>query len=511
MATLEAKRTRSSQKSPRDIGEAARFWHEGEFSRLPDHILDQRVPKLPASVNADELRLLPRTRNSLMNAGLLNSLKSLEGLTVRELVQVRSFGAKSLADLIRALCTLLPRGEATRKPSRAAHSALLREARKLRDTKYGEVVCKDDPRFRSVLWEIDYKARDARHAAERIIFGAYKPCDPATIAKLVSELTRQINSLSKLKLEDELWDLTCVVRNKRDRRIALRRFGWDGKEPASLRVTGDSFGVSYEYVRVICNRIVQAFNGKSVFAPALDRVLEFIANRAEQSEHLGENELLSTGLVRKRFSLMSLISAAGILGRDSGVELLLEMGRPGTPSEGEAVRRQALSATRHCLRSWGVTLVAKVRSHLGHMTRNDIDSDAMAHVLTELPGFRWLDPTTGWFCLDPKDTPLASRLKKALAVARRLPVSDLREATARHRYRAKSLDIPSHVLLEFCRQFPWCHVEGDHVIGDSTLRRKDVLAESEKIIAGFQEARSHSFVGQDKRLMRSSRDEIQNC
>jgi hypothetical protein len=111
-------------------------------------------------------------------------------------------------------------------------------------------------------------------------------------------------------LEDELWDLTCVVRNKRDRRIALRRFGWDGKEPASLRVTGDSFGVSYEYVRVISNRIVQFFNGKSVFAPALDRVLEFTANHAEQSENLGENELLSTGLVRKRFGLMSLISAA---------------------------------------------------------------------------------------------------------------------------------------------------------------------------------------------------------
>jgi hypothetical protein len=126
MAALEAKRTRFrlSRKSPRDIGEAARFWHEGGLSRLPDHILDQRVPKLPASVNPDELRLLLRTRNSLMNAGLLNSLKSLEGLTVRELVQVRNFGARSLADLIRSLYLASAwRSYQETKPGRAQRAA----------------------------------------------------------------------------------------------------------------------------------------------------------------------------------------------------------------------------------------------------------------------------------------------------------------------------------------------------------------------------------------------------
>lgn len=483
MVSLEATKTlfRLSAKSPSNIGEAARFWSAGEITRLPERILDQRIPKLPASISPDELRLLPRTRNSLKNAGLLDSLKCLEGLTIRELLEIRNFGAHSLEDLMRALGPLVPGGGTARKPSRSAHKALIKKARKLRNTKHAELVCKGDPRFHSSLQEIDYRARDARHAAERLISRAHKPGDPAALAKLIHQLRTRINSLSKLKLEDELWDLTSLARNERDRRIAMRRFGWDGKDPSSLRSVGDLFGVAHEYVRVIGNPIVQSLNGKRAFAPALDRVLEFISSRAGQPGAVVENELLSAGLLGSQFSLKSLLSAAEILGRDTALlkSLLGEDAR--SRSESERIQGLVRSATRHSLRGWGMTVVAEVLSQL-RRTEKEIDSDALVHVLTEIPGFRWLDEATGWFCVGAENTPAAIRVKKALGVARRLPISDLCAVVGRHRHRSQSLSIPSHVMLNFCRQLPWCRIRGYNVIGDSELRWNDVLPESERVI-----------------------------
>lgn len=453
-------------------------WHIGGQTSLPNRVLDQRISRLPAGIHPDDLRLRYRTRNSLTNAGLLNSLKSLEGLTFRDLLEVRNFGVRSLVDLLRALEFLAPQRGNARKPGRADFRALQKEARKLRDTKHAGKVSREDPRFWSILRQIDYRARDARHAADRIVSSACKlaDADPSRTAKRIYQLRRRIESLSKLKLEDELWDLTTVLTNERDRRIALRRFGWDGNEPASLRATGDLFRVSHEYARVICNRLVQSFEGKKVFAPALDRVLEFIANHAEHPEHF-ERELLSSGLVRNRFSLKSLISASSVLGRDDAVELLIEMG-PGNLLEGKIVRQQALSASHHCLKRWGVTSVSQVQSHFRQKTGDEIDPG----VLAEIPGFRWLDPTSGWFCLDQKNSPLANRIRRALAVARRLTVSELREVVARHQYRTRRLDLPGHVLLEFCRPMPWCLTKENHVVAVSTLRWKDVLPRGQRTV-----------------------------
>jgi hypothetical protein len=470
--------TSKKRNTDRDAGQMPIAWYIGDWTSLPKHVLDKRIPTLPVDIHPDDLRLRYRTRNSLTNAGLLDSLKSLEGLTFRDLLEIRNFGVRSLVDLMRALEILAPQSGNARKPVSADFRALQKEARKLRDTKHAGKVRREDPRFRSILRRIDYSARDARHAADRIISGACKlaDADPSRTAKRIYQLRRRIDSLSKLKLEDELWDLTTVLTNERDRRIALHRFGWEGNEPASLRATGDLFRVSHEYVRVICNRLVQSFEGKKVFAPALDRVLEFIANHPEQPEHF-EKELLSSGLVRNRFSLKSLISASSVLGRDDAVELLIDMG-PGSPLEARIIREQALSASRHCLKRFGVTSVSEVQSYFRQKTGEKLD----AGVLTEIPGFRWLDPTSGCFCLDQKDSPLANRIKRALAVAGRLSVSELREVVARHQYRAKRLDLPGHVLLEFCRPMPWCLTKGNHVVAVSNLRWKDVLPKSQRTV-----------------------------
>jgi transposase len=468
-----------SRKNLREIGEAARLWYTGKITRIPEQILEQRLPQLPASISPDALQLRTRTRNSLKNSGLLNSLTSLERLTIKDLLEVRNFGAQSLSDLMFALSPFVR--ESTKKATRAGHEALVIEARKLRNTTHAQLVYRDDPRFKRLLRNIDYRARDARHAAERII--SRKSCfdDDAVVTKLIRQLRIRIERVSKLKLEDELWDLTPFAKKERDRRIVVRRFGWDGMEPGSLRETGDSFGVAHEYVRVLCKRIAQSFHGKRAFAPTLDRTLEFVSSHTNQPRELIESALSSNGLVRSQFSLKSLLCAAEILGRNTEIVKSLLGRNMYSQSANERHRTLTIWASRQSLRRWGLTQVAEVLTQVRQAMGEEMDSDTVVQLIEDIPGFCWLDAKIGWFCVNAENTPAALRIKRALAVARRLPISDL-SAVTRHRYRAKSLDVPNHVLVEFCRQLSWCRIEGAHAIADPRLRWKDVLPESEQIL-----------------------------
>src|SRR6266508_3067075 len=100
LAMTSAKRKKCavllSATTARQLRKLALGWHGGERQHLASNILDERIRKLPASVSPDDLRLRYRTYHSLKNAGLLNSARSLEGMTFSELLQLKNFGVVSL-------------------------------------------------------------------------------------------------------------------------------------------------------------------------------------------------------------------------------------------------------------------------------------------------------------------------------------------------------------------------------------------------------------------------------
>ncbi len=81
------------------------------IASLPDEILGKRLPvpefwaKL-ADAGLDGLELEARTYNCLVSEGLLEAPGKLQYLTVKDLLEIRSFGAKSLVDLLAALESL---------------------------------------------------------------------------------------------------------------------------------------------------------------------------------------------------------------------------------------------------------------------------------------------------------------------------------------------------------------------------------------------------------------------
>ena len=90
------------------------------IASLPDSILGQRLPIPDYWLNADDaglenLELEARTYNCLVAEGLLEEPDRLKVLTIKDLLQIRSFGAKSLVDLLAALESLQRGG---RTPSR---------------------------------------------------------------------------------------------------------------------------------------------------------------------------------------------------------------------------------------------------------------------------------------------------------------------------------------------------------------------------------------------------------
>ena len=72
-------------------------------------------------------------------------------------------------------------------------------------------------------------------------------------------------------------------------------------------------------------------------------------------------------------------------------------------------------------------------------------------------------------------------IRKILAVSPSIGVGELRAGVARS-HRRKGFAPPRRVLLEVCRQLPWCRVDGNTISTAQSQNPDQVLSESEKII-----------------------------
>jgi hypothetical protein len=179
------------------------------------------------------------------------------------------------------------------------------------------------------------------------------------------------------------------------------------------------------------------------------------------------------------FSIESLATAARVLGREPCFTIgSIHEHRVVIPPHAEHLLDRIDRVARASIRHWGVATVEDVAASSGaavSFTRK---------LLSFSPGFKWLDEASGWFWIEnvPRN-PLLSQIRKILAACSRIDVGELRTGVGRH-HRKKGFAPPRRVLLELCRQLPWCHVDRESILAAAPLNGSEILSETEQKILG---------------------------
>jgi len=423
---------------------------------------------------------------------LLNPPQKLADVTIGEVLQIPAFGKKCLADLVTSLESFTERAttptatESTREQAQQLNRKVLRAGRKLQHMKGASVIGHDDPRFGHLIREMGLGPKNAKEAADVLVSGKATPASAQLVLRCVRDLIEGIHAARHLTLESELWDVTGELGDERDRQMIVRRLGWDGRQPRTLESVGQRYGITRERVRQICTRIEEVQKPQA-FLPVLDRIIEITTAAAPAMAHEFEKELVRRGLTRTTFCLDTLLEIAHGFSRKQrfAIETLLGH-RVIVPSARSGLLEQIHDAVTAAGRHWGVSNVEDLAAS------TDTTTALVRQLLPFLPGFKWLDQGSGWFWIaDLPRNSLLTPIRKILAVSPSIDVGELRAGVARP-HRRKGFAPPRRVLLEVCRQLPWCRVDGNTISMTQSQNPDQVLSDSESII--FKVLKAHGPV-----------------
>jgi hypothetical protein len=455
---------------------------------------------LPEGVTSKELPLEPRTRNCLEKQGLLEPPQKLASITVGEVRRIPDFGKKCLVDLLTSLESFAERatkssavvGGPVGNYTEQLNRKIQRAARKLQGLRGASVICEDDPRFGHLIRGMGFGAKNAKEAADLLVFGRAVPGSGRLALRFLHDLIEGIRAARHSTLEAELWDVTDKLGDERDRQIIVRRLGWDGRPPRTLESVGERYAITRERVRQICTRVEEVQKSKP-FLPVLDRILEIAGAAAPLPADEFEDELVRRRLTTRTFDTETLLTIAEGFGRAPrfGIETVRGQ-RVIVPSARKHLLKQIYETVTASIRHWGVANVEDLAAAM------NTASAVVRQFLTFIPALKWLDESSGWFWItDVPRNSLLTPIRKILAVSPAIDVGELRGGVGRP-HRRKGFAPPRRVLLEVCRQLPWCRADGNRVTATQPLNPDEVLSDSEKII--FKVLKEHGPVLQRPEL-----------
>jgi len=397
-----------------------------------------------------------------------------------DLLGIVNFGKKSLREVRSKIALLNSRGfvqwpTQQQNPGRL-NSQITRTARRLRRLKNAKTLLSNDPLFGHLIREMNLEAKNAREAADKIISRRMDPVDPRPLARRLAELVKIVQEGNRMSLEAALWSLTGGLGSERNRRIIISHLGWDGKPPRTLEAVGQAHNMTRERVRQICKRIENVRSSRP-FAPALDRALNVVALAApaltkEIEEHLFQRRLTTSG-----FSVESIVAAARDLGRQPPFCIeMLHGHRVVVPVDSGGLLDRIDHAARRAISHWGVATVQDIAAGTGTA------ASLTQKLLPVLCVFEWLDECSGWFWIaNTSRNSLLTQVRKILAASPCIDVGELRTGVGRH-HRKRGFAPPRRVLLELCRQQPWCRVGDERIEAAALLKPNEILSDTEQII-----------------------------
>lgn len=307
----------------------------------------------------------------------------------------------------------------------------------------------------------------------------------------LQRLVARAIALSKMSLVEEYADLcfahvTQAVSAKleRNEQVLNEHFFYATSEKPTLEELGQRFAITRERVRQICRRRRRFSVVERPFAPAMDRVIEYMRSRVPVSCELLQEELLDQGRVDRSISPRAILELAADLGRETGLAID-GVGRDSVVRKSEEiqiVRMIEQIATRR-IRRYGVAQVSDVvRVAESKRIVEGCNRDFLVSEISVLHGLRWLSRSEGWFTLvtNRRSNPLLRRIRKVLCVAPSMEIAELRRAVRKD---IRLAWVPaSSILLEYCRKSGICRVEGTLVFARRRESFESVLRGDEREI-----------------------------
>ncbi len=498
---------------------------------LPAQVSNCLVPQLPPGMRPDEIELETRTHNCLARRGLLRRPEALRGVTIGELVALPNFGAKCLVDLLSSLegagatCFddaaqsqdsangLLNRGEEPVSESGASgiHASedatialhqIVDEVSALVSIPGAVRIRGDDLRLRPWMALLPFPGETLGAKCEALLADLGRSKIRQGLLPLIREFRQEMFRISGMKLESELQDLCAACWGQsststlwrgpvrpsadvlRSASIAASRLGWDGKGARTLEAVGHEFGITRERVRQICVRTVNSFQGRTIFAPALDRALALASEGLPLPANAVESRLTAEGISAGPFMLEGLLSAAKTLNRGAAfaVEAVGEVQLVVAPDTRDLLEPVA-RFVRRSIEHWGAATVEDIAAQVSAGLGRTVESLTVESILIGQDGFSWLDKTSGWFWLRsvPRNR-LLNQIKKILSVVGQIEVSELRAGVGRH-HRMQGFAPPRRVLRELAAQAHGYRVDGDTIIAEPGLDWRNTLSGIECTLA----------------------------
>ena len=473
-------------------------------SRPLDHFLERRFPDIPATTEFVDMELNVRTYNCIIN--VISKPSDLSQLTLRQMMDTRNFGRKSLLNLLRSIeqvqgtqpdttgvFELDTTGAFESESPIPLCPDLTRAAEKLAQSRVTRRIRCNDPRlseYCNVLLyaannSSDYPPLDSNAFLMRVAFRlAASTSTPSNASQLVSsiqQLRLKLAELMRMKLETELRSLAAIKLKDRNLEIVLALWGWSGEIPRTLQSVGNSFGITRERVRQIVNRFEKVCTRRKVFLPRLERVLRFIARRVPVVADDIETELKAKSLTLSRFRIESVVECAKLFGQPLAFVLEESGGsRVITEAKGTGLTRLIARHARRSVSKYGLVNAVDLKEELNDTIHSGIDLRFLGNIIRAMPSCE--DLGEGWFWLrDLTRNHLLTIVRKVLAVSPRIHVSEMRAAIANDP-RGIGFAPPKRVVLRFCECAAECDVVDDVIIARQQQDQTQVLSDIEQII-----------------------------
>lgn len=393
-------------------------------------------------------------------------------------------------------------------------------ARELHDMASGAEIDSNDPRL-PILEEITIPGQQLHEFTLGLLQRTRDPLETRRLKAALEELRHGVELLNAQTVEEELRGILVSLSGRwsapeRKLEILSRRYGLeDGRATVTLQNTAAEFHVSRERIRQIIEPIEHGMTGLSLFAPALDRALEWLEKEAPLAiEEVGPR-LQHQGLTLHKMSFEALKRIARLLGREMPVETGL-VGQKTWVQSADKQGTTILRLARRQVSRWGLSTVEEITAGLG--AQNGAAEEAVGE---EMPGdnsqasvsspekvartemvrrilasqsdFAWLDEDKNWFWFSKTNrNGLITQIDKVMAVAPRIGIGALRAGVSRQ-HRRQGFAPPGRVLLELCRGLWGLSVEGSEVVVTGR-RLSGALSETEELMA--QVLREHGAVMQ---------------
>ena len=470
--------------------------------RCPQAAFDQHFPDIPLTTEIAEMGLDVRTYNCLtilIKHGTISRPSDLSKLTLRTMMRTKNFGRKSLINLLKSMERLASREAVSNSQTDSSLPAqlcvdLTHKAEKLAASRVaGLLRCNDlrllpDLRFlrnaaNNCGFDESIDSTDTlQQLAQRLAIRTSDPPSPHKVVDAICRVRLRLAEIMKMALESELRSLAAVQLRGRDLEIVLRLWGWTGDVPMTLQAVGDDVGLTRERVRQIATKAERVYRHRTAYLPALKSVLRFTAQAVPAIANDLEKDLQARHLTESRFRIESVVACAKRFGEPVSFVIDQSHGvRVVTGARDTGLTRLITGAARRYTSKYGIVNVVDLKEALDNAVRSSIDMNLVDQVTRSMDSYQ--DLGKGWFWLSnaPRNHLLTTVVRKVLAVAPRIHVSEMRAAIANDP-RGMGFAPPTEVILKFCICAADCSVDEGFLVANQPSNPAEVLSDVEQLL-----------------------------